>query len=114
MIPGDAIGTQALLNSHKFSKKELNRALFGAVLSSYDNTAVIRLLLVAGADVNARTKDGTTPLMNAVAHPCNLRPLLDSGADLRARDKWGRDALQLARRAKDPTAMRLLEYATFH
>jgi hypothetical protein len=111
VLLGDSLGTQALLNSHKFSKKELNRALFGAVLSSYDNSAVIKLLLDAGADVNARTTDGTTPLFNAVAHPCNLRPLLDSGADLGARDKWGQDALQLARHATNPAAMRILEDA---
>lgn len=107
----DAAGTQALLKSQEFSKDQLDRALFEAVLSSYDNTAVIKLLLNAGADVNARGPDGITPLMNAVAHPCNLRPLLDGGADLNARDKWGRNALQIARETKQVTASRLLEEA---
>jgi hypothetical protein len=112
VVHGDAVRTQALLESHKFAKKELNRALFDASLSRYDNSTVIRLLLNAGAEVNARTPDGVIPLMNAVAHPCNLHSLLDGGADLNARDKWGRNALQIARETKEPAAIRLLEEAS--
>jgi hypothetical protein len=111
VIHGDALRTQELLGSQKFSKKQLDRALFDAALSRYDNTTVIQLLLRAGADVNARTSDGTTPLVNAVGHPCNLLPLLAGGADLNARDKWGRDALRVAREVKESTAVRLLEEA---
>jgi uncharacterized protein len=111
VLDGDVLGTKALLGSHRFDKKELDRALFDAVLSRYDNTDVIKLLLDAGAGVKARTPDGTTPLMEAVDHPCNLRPLLDGGADLNARDKSGRSALQLARDRKEATAIRLLEEA---
>lgn len=111
VVNGDAVGTRALLKSRSFSKRQLNRALFDAVLSRYDNTEVIDLLLHAGADVNARAAGGVTPLMNSVAHPCNLRPLLDAGADVRARDKWGRDALQLAREVKQVVAIRLLQQA---
>lgn len=111
VINGDALRTQELLRSHKFAKSELDRALLDAAISRYDNTAVIKLLLQAGADVNARTSDGTTPLMNAVAHPCNLQPLLEGGADLSAKDKWGRDALRVAREVKENIAIHLLEEA---
>jgi ankyrin repeat protein len=100
-----------VLGSHKFAVKDLDQALFDAVLSRYDNSAVIKILLDAGASVNARTPDGTTPLMNAAAHPCNLRPLLDNGADLSARDKWGRNALELARQAKATAAIQVLQDA---
>jgi len=109
VINGDAVETRALLGSSEFDKKRINGALLNAVLSRYDNTAIIELLLNAGANVNTRTADGTTPLMNAVAHPCNLHPLLDHGADVIVRDKWGRDALQLAREAKVDASIRLLE-----
>jgi hypothetical protein len=111
VVNGDTEGTRVLLTSHRFVKKDINRALFDAALSRYDNGDVIKLLSDAGADINARTPDGATPLMNAVAHPCNLRPLLDRGADLNARDKWGRNALQLARDANETSAIRLLEEA---
>src|SRR5262249_14041176 len=66
VVHGDALGTQAVLGSHRFTKKELDRALFGASLSRYDNSAVIKLLLDAGADVNAHAAEDTTPLMLAV------------------------------------------------
>jgi hypothetical protein len=111
VVSGDVVDTQALLQSHKFYKKQLDRALFDVMLSRYDNTNVIDLLLKAGADVNSRAPDGSTPLMSAVGHPCNLRSLLDRGADLNARDKWGRNALQVARENKVVTSIRLLEEA---
>ena len=111
VVSGDVVDTRALLQSNKFSKKQLDRALFDAMLSRYDNTSVVALLLNAGADVNSRAPDGSTPLMSAVGHPCNLRPLLDRGADLNAHDKWGRNALQVARETKVATSIRLLEEA---
>lgn len=111
VVESDAPGTRALLKSNKFSKKELDRSLFDAVLSRYDNSTVIKLLMDAGADANARNEEGTTPLMNAVARPCNLRPLLDGGANLYARDKWGKTALDHARETKATVAEHLLEEA---
>jgi len=111
VVNGDVLATQMSLQMPKIAKNDLDQALFDATLSRYDNTAVIKLLLDAGANVNARTPDGTTPLMNAVPHPCNLRPLLAGGAELNARDKWGRNAFQLAREAKVSAAISLLEEA---
>jgi len=111
VVNGDIADTRALLQSNKFSRKQLDRALFDAVLSRYDNTTVIDLLVKSGADVNSRAPDGSTPLMSAVARPCNLRPLLDRGADLNAHDKWGRNALQVARENKVVSSIRFLEEA---
>jgi hypothetical protein len=111
VVHEDALATEALLKSHTFREDELDKALLDAALSRYDNSAVIKLLLGAGADVNARTSAGTTPLMNAVPHSCNLQPLLDGGADLNVIDKWGRTALQLARESKQTYAIGLLERA---
>lgn len=111
VVLGDSSGTQEVLRSHRFTRKELDRAMLDAALSQFDNTASIGVLLQAGANVNARAPDGTTPLMIAISRPCNLKPLLDGGADLNARDKWGRTALQRARETKTTSAIKLLEQA---
>lgn len=105
---GDVSSVEHQLKNNS-SQRELYGALYQAVGSRYDNSAVIKAVINAGADVNARGADGVTPLMNAVAHPCNLRALLDAGADVSARDKWGKDALQYAREVKQPISVRLLE-----
>jgi hypothetical protein len=110
-MTGDLITVESQLKNTRVSRPELNRALFEAVGNLYDNAAVIKTLIDAGANVNVHGPDGFTPLMSAVARPCNLRPLLNSGADVHARDKWGRDALQLAREVKQPISARLLEEA---
>jgi Ankyrin repeat len=108
---GNLLTVESQLKKGQISQRELNNALFQAVGNRYDNTAVIKALIDAGADVNAHGPDGVTPLMSAVAHPCNIPPLLNAGADVNARDKWGRDALRLAREVKQPVAVRLLEEA---
>jgi ankyrin repeat protein len=109
---GDATETQRILQAGRFKQSELDSALFYAVYSDFDNTACIRLLLRAGANVNARAADEeTTPLMVAVARPCNLKPLLDGGADRDAREKSGRTAIEIARQQKVSVAVQLLEQA---
>ena len=58
------------------------------------------MLLEAGADPNARKKDGGTPLDLAVRYNVNpavvIAALLEAGADLEARDKSGRTPLHRA------------------
>lgn len=53
---------------------------------------IIELLLARGADVDARTEDGKTPLIVAIGrgHAQAARLLLDHGADPNARDVTGR------------------------
>lgn len=65
-------------------------ALHNAALSQEDNGAAVRLLLEAGADVNARSDDGVTPLHNA-ASIGTMRALLEGGADA---DAAGCDELE--------------------
>lgn len=58
-----------------------------------DNINTIKLLLGAGADINAIDCDGKTPLMRAAAryqdHRSTLEYLIQNGANVNARDKNG-------------------------
>ena len=62
--------------------------------------AVVRKLLVHGADVNAVVQDGSTPLIVAVFHRRAdlVQLLLDAGADCRAVDGEGNTAHSVAAR----------------
>jgi len=75
-------------------------ALHWAVAQSGDSsqTACVRVLIDAGADINARDEGGTTPLMNAAWFGCMdaVRELLQRGADSRLRDNKERTAKDLA------------------
>ena len=62
-------------------------------------TVDVERCLAAGADPNARTEFGTTPLHWAAAFnesPAVIAALLDAGADLKARTERGRTPLHLA------------------
>ena len=71
---------------------------------------IARLLIEAGADVNAAHQAGFTPL-HAAAMTGQLelaKLLLDRGADPRAQADDGRDALAMARDAKQQALVDLL------
>jgi len=108
-LVGDVISLSKLLRAHKYSQPELNKALSFAVMSFWDNTTAIELLIRAGADGNAKFGEGTTPMMLAYECSCNIPVLLEHGARLDERNRWGQNALDLARQRHDMVAVRVLE-----
>ena len=81
----------------------------------FGDTESIRLLIKAGADVNARDRRGSTALLGLFhvgkAPAESIRLLLDAGADVNAREHDGRTALQEAIRLRNHEAETLLREA---
>ncbi len=70
-----------------------------------------RILVLHGANVNATTKQGITPLLVAAATHGNrktLQYLLDKGADVKAHTRGGEDALMRAALSGDTDMVKLL------
>jgi len=78
----------------------------------YGNAALVRRLLAAGADPNARNADGATALMWAVPAVEKMQLLLDAGADVNARSDARRTPLLAASGivGAAPALRLLLEY----
>lgn len=85
------------------------------IAAAQDDTAVAKLLLSHGADVNAKASYGNTALHTAVRGPGGnvllLRLLLAAGADVNARTHGGRTAVWSAKYEKKPEATALLRRA---
>lgn len=71
---------------------------------------ILNALIKAGADVNVRDTQGTTPLIEAVltGQYDMFRPLLRAGADAQIADNAGRTAMDHARLQCDAHAVRTL------
>jgi ankyrin repeat protein len=87
--------------NHRRSRP-LHYAADGYVVSDLWNeknqVAMIRLLLKAGAEINAQDKNGATPLHRAVRTRCAaaVKCLLDAGADTTIKNKPGSSPFHLA------------------
>jgi ankyrin repeat protein len=83
-----------------FFSKYLKTALHTA---SWNNKKeAVGALISHGADINARMKDGITPLMDASmrGHAQIVGVLLAAGADKEMRNNTGETALDIARRCE--------------
>src|SRR5260370_14089196 len=67
--------------------------MYAAAVGSLD---AMKLLIEAGADVNAKNAFDATPLMWAAGDIDKVRLLLSKGADVKAKSKFGRTPLLLA------------------
>lgn len=108
---GDVAGLSRMLEGRRYDTKQLNMAMLIAAQSKYDNSAAISLLIKAGADVNARGDQGTTPLMVSVTSPCNLKALLERGARITDQDNDGKTAEAIARKGGLTRSVQLLKEA---
>ncbi|KAK7696880.1 hypothetical protein SLS64_014118 [Diaporthe eres] len=63
-----------------------------------DAITLLKRLMCAGADVNARAENGTTPLISAAAltFPAAIRGLFEGKPDVRAKDDDGQSTLHMA------------------
>jgi uncharacterized protein len=76
----------------------------------YGDLSEVKRLLAAGAEVNAKDKNGITPLMAAslAGHREVVEFLLAKGAEVNAQDKSGKTALMFATRMNHPEVRELL------
>lgn len=90
---------QAVPDSNSDSYAELNAALHQAAIDG--DVSKIRGLLASGANVNAKNKDGRTPLILAVlqGRVDVVQLLLNNGADPNAQDKQGETAMSAVRKS---------------
>ena len=77
------------------------------------HVAAARILIEAGANVNASSDDGLTPLMIAIrdGHTAIVEHLLTCRVDLEAKTKQGSDAMDVATQFEQPEIISMLKRA---
>jgi ankyrin repeat protein len=92
------------------SRKEMERQTLLHDAAAHGRAAVVQYLLQAGADPNARTSDGLTPLAMAATNgqAAVVLPLLEGHADINAADPNGWTPLDRAEKWHHPDVEQLL------
>jgi ankyrin repeat protein len=106
-------GAAAMLNTMQYTSLVGERSAI-AVFMMCEDTAILKLLLTAGADVHAVTSSGDTCLHIAARHNLPvpvLCLLIKAGADLRAVNSGGKTAAQLAHNSGNLLIMQVLNRA---
>ena len=77
--------------------------------AAFGNLETLKLLLDAGADVNARNDFDATALLWAARDPEKARLLIEHGADVNAQSKQGRTPLMVASLRRGGSAHRRID-----
>lgn len=108
LAKGSDVNAVAIETFFTVKNGPLEIGLFTPLLSAVPSgpPELLKLLIDAGANVNARDARGMTPLMLAIAtdrpDPRIIRLLLEKGADLSIRSKRGETALDWANKFRNP------------
>jgi ankyrin repeat protein len=92
----NATQLQELVKSANTNEKDKRGTTPLHYAAAYGSVESVRVLLAAGADVNARNDFEATPLMWSVTEPEKVRMLVAKGADVNAKSKMGRTPIWLA------------------
>jgi len=95
---GDRARLEAIIHEQHPDRAHLEDALEHSVVSQYDNSAVIRMLVQAGGNVNDLSPKDGLPLLLSVASPCSELALIRMGENPEARSRSGEPLLSLALR----------------
>ena len=101
-----------LITELAVSNLVMERNEFGATALHYaarhGSAKHVKILLEAGANVNALTLNGDTPLIGAAESTKNVEILLKAGANIHAQNRLGDTALFHASYAEDPDNLMML------
>ncbi|MDQ6665019.1 MAG: ankyrin repeat domain-containing protein [Acidobacteriota bacterium] len=93
---GDIAALRAVLKTSDVNAKDKRGDTALMYSAAYGNLETMRILLAAGADVNAKNAFDATALMWCAGDIGKARLLIDRGADVNARSKLGRTPLLIA------------------
>jgi ankyrin repeat protein len=93
---GDVASVKAHLTKPELEARDRRGATPLMHAAAFGNLETLKLLLDAGADVNARNDFNATALLWCARDPDKARLLIERGADLNAQSKQGRTPLMVA------------------
>ena len=93
---GDIAAVKARLTKETLEARDKRGATPLMHAAAFGNMATLKLLVEAGADVNARNQSDATALLWCARDPEKARFLIEQGADVNVRSKQGMTALKIA------------------